>query len=555
MNSRAHRWLGIGVVLLAFGLAAPTSAQETGSAPSQQNQEDTAPRWNILWISCEDSSPHLGCYGFEQAFTPHLDQLATEGSRFERAFVPAGVCAVVRSGIITGMYPIGLGSQHMRSQIVPAPEVRCFTEYLRAAGYFCTNRSKTDYQFDSPITAWDRQGNQHQDWRERAPGQPFFSVINLTTTHESQVRHSRQAHDQQMSRLSHAARHDPDALAPTLPPYFPDTPEVRQDWAWLHDNISAMDAEVGEILQRLEDDGLADSTIVMFWSDHGQGLPRGKRWLYDSGTQVPLIVRWPSVVQPGEVREDLVSLLDLPATVLSLAGVDRPEYFAGRVILGEETEAEPEYVFLHRDRMDEALDLCRGVRSRRYRYLRNYEPERSYAQGLRYMDLMPTMQAWRSKEAAGELSPVQSAWFQTPKTLEEFYDLETDPHEVNNLIDDPRYAHTIAQMRSALEQWQLQVNDRGMLPEPVQMSQQAEEHSVRRTADPTWEITSTEGTKRLSLSSQTPGASVAYRFDSDPQGAWQLYVHPIDVRSGDQLRIVAQRLGYQESQRKSVIVP
>ena len=210
--------------------------REAQPGPRPTPRSDGRP--NILWISCEDISPNLGCYGDEYASTPNLDRLASQGARFTRAFTPAGVCAVVRSGIISGMYPISLGSQHMRSRIVPPSEVHCFTEYLRSVGYFCTNKSKTDYQFNPPVTAWDRQGNNHNDWRERAPGQPFFSVINLTISHESQIRHSEQLHAQILDRLKPEQRHDPELASKHLPPIYPDTPETRTDWAWYADNIS-----------------------------------------------------------------------------------------------------------------------------------------------------------------------------------------------------------------------------------------------------------------------------------------------------------------------------
>ena len=171
----------------------------------------------------------------------------------------------------------------MRSRVELPDGVRCFTEYLRAAGYFCTNKSKTDYQFDPPPTAWDRQGNNHNDWRDRAAGQPFFAVINLTISHESQVRHGEKTHAAVLDQLSPDQRHQPDEAAKHLPPIYPNTPEARKDWAWYSDNISEMDRQAGQILQQLDEDGLADNTIVVFWSDHGRGLPRGKRWIYDSG--------------------------------------------------------------------------------------------------------------------------------------------------------------------------------------------------------------------------------------------------------------------------------
>ncbi len=244
-------------------------------------------RPNIVWISCEDISPNLGCYGDPHAITPTLDRLASEGVRFDRAFTPAGVCAVVRSGIITGMYPPSIGSQHMRSRIVPPAEVKAFPELLRSAGYFTTNRSKTDYQFEPTPSIWDRQGNQHQDWRERPdPDQPFFSVINLTVSHESQIRHGEQRHAEVIETIGVENQQDPIAVADTLPEYLPNTPATRKNWAWYHDNITLMDKMAGEVLQRLEQDGLADTTLVVFWSDHGMGMPRGKRWIYDEHGQV-----------------------------------------------------------------------------------------------------------------------------------------------------------------------------------------------------------------------------------------------------------------------------
>ena len=366
---------------------------------------------NILWISCEDISPNLGCYGDSYARTPNLDQLATQGVRFDRAFTHAGVCAVLRSGVITGTYPISIGSQHMRSRIVAPPHIKCFTEYLRAKGYYCTNRSKTDYQFEPPFTAWDRQGNNHGDWKGRAKGQPFFSVINLTVCHESQIRHGEGRHDQILKNLKPEQIHDVELAAKSLPPYIPNTPESRKNWAWYHDNISEMDRQVGQILNRLKKDGLDDNTLVIFWSDHGQGMPRGKRWIYDSGTHVPVIMRWPNKLEAGSAREDIVTLLDLTATTLSIAGVKKPDHMHGRVLIGAEREKEPDYIFFHRDRMDEAYELQRGARNRRYRYIRNYEPEKTYAQGIDYMDEMPAMKKWRKLNESEQLTPAQKLWF------------------------------------------------------------------------------------------------------------------------------------------------
>jgi uncharacterized sulfatase len=256
------------------------------------------PKPNILWISCEDTSPDLGCYGDRYATTPNLDQFAAEGCRFDRAYVTFPVCAPSRPSIITGVHPGTLGTHQMRTgmknyEAVPPPEVKCFTEYLRAAGYDCSNQSKTDYQFDAPFTAWNaRKG----DWRnpDRQAGQPFFCVINLGCSHESQC--------WDITKLAH----DP-GKAP-LPAFYPDTPKVRSGVARDYDQVTEMDRQAGTIQRRLEADGLASNTIVFFWGDHGRGLPRYKRWPYETGLRVPLLVRWPGQLKPGSVNDELVCL-------------------------------------------------------------------------------------------------------------------------------------------------------------------------------------------------------------------------------------------------------
>ncbi|MEX0938615.1 MAG: sulfatase [Pirellulales bacterium] len=553
-KKRASLWTAIVLILAVF--AADVAVAQT--AESQQPQ-----RLNILWISCEDMSPDLGCYGDDYARSPNIDRLAAQGARFSRAFVPAGVCAVTRSGIITGMYPVSIGSQHMRSRIVPPPYVRCFTEYLRTAGYYCTNRSKTDYQFDPPLTAWDAQGDNHEDWRGRASGQPFFSVINLTTTHESQVRQGDEQFTRRTSELSEDQRHDP--AEAKLPPYYPDTPVVRNDWARYHDLITVMDRQVGAILARLEADGLAESTVVMFWSDHGRGLPRGKRWIYDSGIHVPLVIRWPGQVAPGTVREDLVSLLDLPPTVLSVAGVTVPPYMHGRVIAGDAVGDEPRYLFAHRDRMDEAYDLIRAVRDRRYKYIRNFRPEMPYAQHIEYMDQMPTLQEMRRLNAEGKLEGPQQIFFRPTKPLEELYDLDADPHEVNNLARSPEHAERLAEMRGALEDWQVEIGDMGMVPEPVLMQRMRPTGKVEQTAEPKL----TPGPDRvmrearlIAISCATPGATIAYRVrskESDGQqpagGDWKIYVSRVRLMPGETVEATAIRLGFQQSGVVSYTAP
>ena len=438
------------------------------SGPEPRRAEQASQHPNILWISCEDISPNLGCYGDDYASTPNLDRLAAEGVRFTRAFTPSGVCAINRTGIITGMYPITYGGQHMRIN-VPFPKgVQCFPTYLRDSGYFCTNKSKTDYQSNQHLsTVWDRQGTDHSDWRDREPGQPFFSVINLTITHESQIRHGERTHAGLQAKLHPNQIHNPKKAEAYLPPIYPNTPEARKDWAWYHDNISEMDRQAGEILQRLADDRLTNNTIVVFWSDHGRGLPRGKRWIYDAGVHIPMIIRWPGRLAPGTLNEELVSTQDLTRTTLSLAGVSAKPYMHGRVFLGRAKEPEPEFLFFHRDRMDEALEFMRAARDHRFKYIRNLEPERPYAQHIDYMDMMPTLVDLRCMHQEGTLNEAQSQWFRATKPSEELYDLLNDPHEINNLAASPKHQPTLARMRTALEAWQSDMGDLSLVPEPI----------------------------------------------------------------------------------------
>jgi uncharacterized sulfatase len=512
-------------------------------------------RPNILWISCEDISSNLGCYGDPHAITPNLDRLASQGVRFTRAFTPAGVCAVVRSGVITGMYPPSIGSQHMRSRIIPPPDVKAFAEILRAAGYFTTNRSKTDYQFNPTPSIWDRQGGRHKDWQERSdPNQPFFSVVNITVCHESQIRHSERQHQRVIERIGRDKQRDPEKVGDTLPAYLPNTEAVRKNWAWYHDNITLMDKMAGEVLDRLQQDGLADDTLVVFWSDHGMGMPRGKRWIYDTGTLIPLIMRWPGKLAAGSVREDLTSVLDLPPTMLNAAGIEVPRSMHGRVLIGDDTQSEPSYLFFHRDRMDEAYELQRAARDRRWKYIRNYLPERTYAQHIDYMDKMPAMQDWRRFAAEGKLVGGQKNWFAAKKPIEELYDTETDPWELNNLAAVPQYSERLARMREATERWQQEIGDTGMVPEAVLMEEMKPDGKAPRTEPPKIAI----DREVVSLSCKTEGASIVYQLRGDDGwGDWRLYTKSFSIGEsggpaadvgGSRIKAQASRLGFADSE-------
>jgi N-sulfoglucosamine sulfohydrolase len=518
-------------------------------------------RPNILWISAEDLSPDLGSYGDSYARTPNLDRLASQGVRFAKAFSVAPVCAPSRSAIITGMYPTSIGSHHMRSKAVPPVGVKAFPEYLRAAGYYCTNNSKTDYNFEAPpshappITVWD-ESSRNAHWRNRAPGQPFFAVFNLIVTHESQIRTGPQEFAKNTAALRPEDRHDP--AKAVLPPYYPDTPIVRNDWARYYDLITAMDLQAAELLKQLEEDGLAENTIVFFWGDHGRGLPRAKRWLYDSGIRVPLIVRWPRQIQAGTVREDLVSLLDLAPTVLSLAGVPIPGHMQGQVFLGKGTAQPRQYVFAHRDRMDEAYDRMRAVHDGRYKYIRNFFPGRPYAQHIAYMEEMPTMREMRRvyKDHFNALSPdfgkamttEQLLFFQPEKPAEELYDVTLDPHELKNLAKSLAHEPDLKRLRQALEQWQKETQDLGSIPENELRERMRPRGVWEQVSKPKITATAREGTSVVvRLTCETPGISLAYTTETGERVRWKLYSQEVTLTRPFTLQAKACRLGFLDS--------
>jgi N-sulfoglucosamine sulfohydrolase len=428
-----------------------------------------AERPNILWLSAEDMSPHLGCYGDEHARTPNIDELASQGVLYKNAFVPAPVCAVCRTAIITGVYAPSLGTHHMRSRARLPKEIRCFTEYLREAGYYCTNNAKEDYNFRTPKTAWDESsGRAH--WRNRPRrDQPFFAVFNFTGTHESSVRGDEPKYSRTIASLSQQQRHDPATL--TLPPYYPDTPKVREHWARYYNTISALDKWIGERLAELDEARLADDTIVVFWSDHGAGLPRAKRWLYDSGLHVPLIVRMPEKYrqgQPGAAgsqSDRLVSLIDLGPTMLNLCGLAIPEYMQGQAFLGANLPPEKEYIFASRDRMDESYDCSRAIRTTRYKYIRNFMPWRPWTQHGEYPENNDMMRELRRLHAAGELTPEQARFMQPAKPAEEFYDLQNDPHELHNLATDGARPEEMEELAQRLRLAMRAMRDLGVVDE------------------------------------------------------------------------------------------
>ena len=429
-----------------------------------------AERPNILWLSAEDINAHFGCYGDPNAMTPNLDQLAREGVRYTNAYTAAGVCAPCRSTIITGMYQTSIGTMHMRSSAVLPDSIKPFPIYLRNSGYYCTNNSKTDYQFKAPKETWDESSGKAHWKKRKESNKPFFAVFNFTGCHESGI--AGDAKYKSVTKgLSPGERQDPAKLK-TLPPYYPDTPRVREDWKRNYELITAMDAWVGNHITALKEAGEYENTIIVYWSDHGVGLPRAKRWLYDSGTRIPLIVRIPEKFRtsgqgkPGTVDEQLISSLDFGNTALNLAGLPAPPLTQGRAFLGENLSPQRDYIFGARDRMDERYDIIRSVRDKRYRYIRNYEPLKPYFQYMNTPEKGATMKELRRVAKTGKMPPAMKLFMADRKPVEEFYDLQNDPHEINNLATDPKYKEQLEKLRKVHKQWIKETRDLGLIPEP-----------------------------------------------------------------------------------------
>jgi len=431
---------------------------------------NAATRPNILWITCEDTSPLLGCYGDDFAVTPNLDAFAKEGMRYTSAFAYTGVCAPSRSCLITGVLPLSLGSQHMRSTTRLPDFVKCFPEYLRAAGYYCSNNQKEDYNFKTPATAWD-ESSRTAHWRKRKPGQPFFAVFNFTVCHESQVFCTDAAYQKNTQRLTPAQRHDPARV--TIPPIHPDTPEFRKEWAWHYDNVTAMDYQAGDVLKELAADGLVEDTIVFFFSDHGTGLPSIKMFAWGPSLRVPLLVRFPKPWQKlapsgyaaGETSDRLVTFVDFAPTVLSLAGVDIPTHMQGTAFLGPGAGTPREFIFGGKDRQGECMDTIRYVRDARFQYNRNFHPEVPFGQYMSYVWQHASMRGWDQLHREGKLSGPTARFLAPTKPIEELYDVQRDPWQVNNLANDPKHAAELKRLRAQLQSEMKRAGDLGLLPE------------------------------------------------------------------------------------------
>jgi len=532
----------------------------TLTSAGQQAQK----RPNILWISTEDLSPHFGCYGDKTANTPNIDRLASQGVRYTNVFTTAAISAPVRAGIITGMYQTSIGCMHMRTTsyrrstdnpvqftAVPPHYVKAFTEYMRTASYYCTNNNKTDYQFAMdpvPASIWD-DCSRTAHYRNRADkSQPFFAVFNWVGTHESQNWDLKDV------------KTDPKKITP--PPYYPDNEIIRRNIAKMYDNIARLDSVVGIMLNELEKEGELDNTIIFFWGDHGDGLPRAKRWLYDSGLNIPLIIKWPSGYRAGQVDDRLVSSIDFGPSVLSLAGIPVPSHMQGIPFLGDQAGSPRDAVFAARDRVDESYDMIRSVRTKDFLYIRNYYPNEPFPIWVPYLSNMPIYREKLRLDAEGRLTGPQKSWMAYSRPPEELYDVKADPFQIKNLAGDQKYKTILDELSKRHEEWALQTNDMGRMNEPEMIAQMwpggvqpvtdVPYFIVNSPEEPSSKNFRTGGTfsspVTLGFYCPTHGASIVYTFEEKEKPHWLLYAGPLHLKPGNyNIRLKAVRYGYKES--------
>lgn len=555
--------------LLYLVLLSLTSCQDT-------SKESEADRPNILWLVTEDMGAYIAAFGDSTIQTPNLSRLAKEGVIFPNLYSTSGVCAPSRAAIATGMYPSSIGANHMRTnsyteerglpayEALPSAEVKMVSELLRRNGYYCTNNLKEDYQFKAPVTAWD-ESSPYAHWRNRGADQPFFSIFNFTETHESGLfepygfRHIETRHYQagdttytwkggRMTEEETPKNIAKDIEFP-IPPYLPDTEPVRRDMWKLYNNIAEMDKQLGAVLDQLEEDGLLEKTIIFFYGDHGGPLPRQKRLIYDSGLNTPLIVRFPNQERSGSEDKQLVSFIDFAPTLLSLIGVEPPSYMQGQAFLGEhKASTERDYIHAAADRFDAFTDAIRAVRDQQYKYIRNYRPEQGYYLPVTYRERIPTMQELLRLLDAGALTPIQAQWFRESKPAEELYDCEADPHELNNLAEDPAYQEKLEAMRSEMDQWLDEIGDQPNLPEKELINQLWDGSEIQPvTATPSITISD----EKVNITCATEGASIGYKIikpDGTTSKAWKIYQNPIVVPNDAKIRVQAHRIGFRASE-------
>lgn len=527
-----------------------------------QGQSSSKQPMNIIWISVEDMGPILGAYGNKIVNTPNINRLAQEGIKYTNAYATVGVCAPSRFSIITGMYPARIGAHNMRTgdhnnfkwpediklrqnkgitdrlnknipdyEVVTPNYVKPFSEYLRAEGYYCVNDDKCDYQFNAPFTAWDDVYG-GGSYKNAPVGTPFFYVKNYYTTHESRI----------WMRKNKPMTVSPEEVL--VPDYYPDIPIVRNDIARKYSNIEALDQEIGLLLKQLESDKVLNSSVIFFWSDHGGNLLRQKRAVGDSGLHVPLIIRYPDGYRAGETENRLVSLMDLGPTVMSLIGIKPPSYMDGKAFAGAYEESPRKFIYGTADRFDESTDMQRSVLDGRFVYIKNFIPEIPLIYRNKYREQIPMNKYLIELDSLNALSGDDAYIFMKSKPIEELYDLKNDPYEVNNLALDINYKDKLEELRKKLSDWQLDIKDKGFIPESEIIRSFWPNMKQPKTDD----VIIYNDAGNISLSCQTKGASIGYQLGENfGTKHWQLYKKPFQIKPKEKIRARAIRIGYKAS--------
>ena len=549
----------LGVALLCFLLSFYGEAQQNPTAPIDYSSLKLPERPNIVWIVAEDLSPYLPMYGDSTVATPNLSRLAKEGVKYTNVYSPAGVCAPSRAAIATGMYPTRIGAMHMRTgpwfsfkvkdealrnhqqkyspvyEAKPPAGVHMHSDYLRRAGYYCTNNRKEDYQFRCELTAWDESSDKAH-WKNRPKEQPFFAIFNLMVTHESKI----------WTKAKDSLWVDNNLDVP-MEPYWPKTPLAKKDVRRMYSNIKEMDHQVGLLLKELEDEGLLEKTIVFWYTDHGGPLPRSKRTIYDSGIKVPMLIRFPNGQFAGQSDHQLISFVDFKPTLLSLAGLPNPEYTDGMAWLGSHRNTQPRtYIYAAADRFDRQHDRIRAVRDARYKYVRNLLPDRPYYLPIKFRENMDIMQELLRLHQKDSLNAQQLQWFRPEKDREELFDTWSDPDELQNLINDLSHTDKLQELRAALAGWIRDTKDQGLVPETEYREKVGDYWNQPQTAAPDF----IKKGNLFQLESPTPGAAIGYQWISpneEPQDSWHVYTSPLENEDNKILVARAHRIGYKPS--------
>ena len=508
-------------------------------------QSEAQIRPNIIWLVAEDQSPDFfPMYGDSTISLPNIESLSLDGVVFTNAYTPVPVCAPTRSAIITGMYPTTLGTHNMRtynayttenqpeigipsySPLVP-DGVKMFTEYLRKEGYYCTNNAKEDYNFKAPESGWD-ESSTSAHWRNRPKDAPFFSVFNFNVCHESGI----------WKQGEEELYVSPDSIS--VPPYFPDNDVIRHDLAVNYSNLKRLDEELGKIINQLKEDGLYENSIIFFYGDHGGPFPRYKRALYDTGIKLPLVIKFQDNLKKSNYDDRLISFIDFAPTLLSWAGITPPKVMQGKAQFGVYRDStESNYVFASSDRFDEMYDKLRAVRTKRFKYIRNYNPEISNALAVKYREQIPMMQNMMTLRALGKLDSLPSLWFRTPKPEEELYDMENDPFELVNLSNQVQFQDTLVHLRKVLNTWIKETNDLGRTPEKDLITMWLPNGEQPKLKP----LQMVEKGEEINLISEKSDATIIWKEPGDV--SWHIFSKPLNKNVSFIAKAV--RIGYTDS--------